>query len=100
MYVQFPDGEREYVGDPFATGPRTQAAAKSFPELEAEGLLGHELEHLCSSCLAKVSLDPEKDRVACRSCGSPALTKLFDLAGVDCPRCGEGTMERHDIGVT
>jgi ribosomal protein S27AE len=95
-YIWTKDGRRHYFYHPMSINIVHPILVKEAgreltgPELEAlvAERIGNASDYLCPDCGKSSTLDPTKDRLVCRKCGSTRIFDIWQCQGKPCPKCG------------
>jgi len=100
MYVISPTGERVVCPHPLEEATIKRVTKLDWSAARAKGLLGHISDCVCFECSEQFNLDVERDVKRCPKCGSLDVRTANASVGASCPKCHEGTLISHAIGVS
>lgn len=78
-------------GNPYYRLPSGRKRYAYHPSAERDLCIGNDALTLCLDCGAQFMIDSEKPRTNCRKCKSERIADAFELDGLNCPACKEGT---------
>ena len=55
---------------------------------------------LCLDCMENLKIDLKRDERICPHCSSNRVLTVDELVDNICPKCGEGTIEKIEFGVS
>jgi hypothetical protein len=95
QYIEDLKGKRHFFYHPAESEVRDKIAKEICgPEYSEAKILkiysdsiGNAPDHICRNCEKITRLNPEKDKIVCRKCGSLSLEITIKLAGKKCIKC-------------
>lgn len=103
-YIEYPAGNRQHFYHPeedYEIRRIAESILSREPTSEdCERILreyaGNEPDHICYDCQTVFRLDPDKDALVCKQCGSGRNEKIYGISGKKCVKC-DGTFSEGEF---